>query len=441
MSRALPFAIHPTQGEVLRLVVAAFDLRPRAGKRVGDRLDRAAREGMFAPDLVDELLEGAIREPLRGIDDEFGEFLERFVRWWLLEYTRIVTRVPVDGLTRDEVMTLLLRNLADDVAADFLRAADKGGFLVGDGSLLLAGMRGVDAARPLAVTMALFAHRHGMRVERLVQQLCSAEGGPDRQEAARLMRWMRDGDPPDLQGLRRVRQWAVRARFSAAYAGGPATQAALLFRSLLIARALQYCLRQLPTGSDFDAQVLARMSPGVAVRDIGLILSDAVRRKVALLPPALMRQGLEADHATRLDRALTDAQIADAAAALARFERSCVEAAVPWATDWLLSSCRARLSLWRHDPAAALTHYETALRHTLHTGGRWKDKQRMLGEALYTAARLRNRPAVKRLLVRGEAMDLTPPVLGRGTLSATDSLEWMEDVLAKHYAHGVHMPR
>lgn len=110
---------YPTIGEIIRLLAGAFDTK-LADPDLANQLDRLAREGDFDWSLRTQLVKDLIQEPLQKIDPEFSDFTGEAIYFWLEEYIKILSKISLDALSREEAIPLLIETLGSGYVARFM---------------------------------------------------------------------------------------------------------------------------------------------------------------------------------------------------------------------------------------------------------------------------------------------------------------------------------
>lgn len=217
---------------------------------------------------------------------------------------------------------------------------------------------------------------------------------PDQARNRQLRHCLSGRDTPRLSNLKQLAIDVV-ARLPDISAHAKERMQARVFTELLIARALEYCAYNAPDDVNFISCVRSRLTNSEPL-DIGLIISTLNHLEGKKMGAPLDLAGLEAIQALSFDfnkegidrprcLALTDA-----------FANLCEAARTPASTEYMLAWSRARLDLWDGDFARAHLHYEHAVRCALYNAG--STQKRIMAEAIYVAACLRKKPAIKRLL-------------------------------------------
>lgn len=426
----LKHAAYPTLAEAVRHVAAALDVRVLANPKACDRMDRAAATGDFDLDLFEELVEDMLYRPLESLGDEpFAYELAAVMRGWRRQYIPIVGRVSSDALPRHELLPLLVEYVFAGWVADVLKHLEHVGLI--RSAWLMAGsgqgLCGDPPALPVATVIQAFLWQYGAASNDAPSALYTQpnDGTRDR-STEQVARWMSGSTLPSLGSIRSVVATAVsRPWFRATHWKGARDS---FQRELLIARALQYSASLVAPYGDFLQMVRGELQERRLV-DIGLLISRAVYARGE--PMGLSLIGLQTAHALDFRDAKTNSQLDEAEALLDEFRAQARHLDAPWAVEWMVTWCEARLAAWRSDFKTSMELYETAFATSVYRSGR--EARNILIEALTLAGSLGKRPHLKRLIHQGKALDILPRVLGD-----LEPQHWngrsIADILTKCYA-------
>ncbi|QQQ02178.1 hypothetical protein [Lysobacter enzymogenes] len=202
-----------------------------------------------------------------------------------------------------------------------------------------------------------------------------------------------------------------------------------LNRALRVARALEYGLARLEDPRAFAAAVQRLLPQDAPVFDIGtLVHAEIVRQARAW--EGLSELGLNTFERLGFDGPSASADIEYAAELLLMFEQRAAAAKAPWATEWMVRWCRARLAIWQWRWEEGLTLYDLAFRAALYRAG--PASGRLLREALAVAGRMRKKAHINRYVEQSNALGLWPPVL-RGVLITPNDGEILSNILVTSY--------
>jgi hypothetical protein len=428
--RVLKHAAYPTLAEAARHVAAALDVRMLADPTACDRMDRAAATGDFDLELFEELVENVLYRPLESLGDEgFAYELAAVMRGWRREYIRIVGRVSSDALSRDELLPLLVKFVFAGWVADVLKHLERSGLI--RSALLMAGagqgLCGDPPALPVATVIQTFLWQYGAAANDAPGALYPQPDDGSRDRASeQVARWMSGAQLPSLGSIRAlVATAASRPWFRATQ--WPGARVAFQ-RELLTARALQYSAALAAPYGDFLQMVRDQLDDR-RLSDIGLLISRAVYARGK--PIGLSLIGLQTVHALDFREPKTDSQLNEAEGLLDQFRAQARHLDAPWAVEWMVTWCEARLAAWRSDFRTSVELYERAFAASVYRSGR--EAQSILIEALTLASSLGKRPHMKRLIHQAKALDILPRVLGDLEPQTRDGRA-IADILTKCYA-------
>ena len=116
MSVKIPERPYPTIGEIYRSLAVAIGTKNR-----NPDVDRMARDGDYDYRLREKLLQDLFYKPLVAqTEEQFASLLCQFVDHLINEYIRLVNKVALDAMTRDESLPLLIEHFFCRQAASFL---------------------------------------------------------------------------------------------------------------------------------------------------------------------------------------------------------------------------------------------------------------------------------------------------------------------------------
>lgn len=419
MNRNLDYAAYPTLGEALRFFIGAFDLRNRGEVRDTKRLDRAAREGDFDANLFDELIGSLVRKPMEDQGDaEFGELLASFAVQYKGWYLKMVGTVSVDALTREHLLPILVQHIFPPAAAAFLRRAFENGFGPSP-ELLLADplpLTGKPArVNPILVALETYLWEHRLPIDDVLEAFQPRRNDPDRRKRAAAQDWLAGQHVPDMPTLLEFVSAAADSRIFKQWENRPTARD--LHRSLRIARALTYCLDKAPDASSFATEVRAYLSPDTPGYDIGPLIYEAVKEQSESWE--ISEIGLRTHDALGFDRERDEGAILVAKRLCARFEQQAAKVQAPWAIDWMLRWCQARLAIWQGNWDEGLVLYEEAFKKALYRAGR--QSELLLREALAVAATMKRKTHVKQYVLHANVLGLWPGILKNADVKADDA--------------------
>lgn len=373
---------YPRLGELYRALAGALDTKAR------DRaVDRLAREGEYDWSLLTTLRQELITSPLGdATDKDFAGFVGQCVDQMHTNYLGLVASAPLDSLSWDESLPLLVEHYFALLGAGLLLRI-KQRF---EGPDLMAL---VDPERhPMAVVLDWFDKNEGRELARAAFPDTT---GTDMSDRELISRWTTGVQIPDLQSIK---------RFATAVSKSAIEKAQLpnLRRWMVVARALAWMEKQSP----LPVRIFVRryLLLGVPEIDIGRLLSDANikvgDRFSALKMPALM---LYEDLQRTTPKALGDRERTwnslDAFQRLTQVHDP--EGRTKFHINWLLGRWHA-LSGQFDD---ALPHYKEAVELALYRAG--SQQKQIVEETLVLAAFVGgDKPLLKRLKNWAVAFDL-----------------------------------
>lgn len=338
--------------------------------------------------------------------------------------------VSADALTRQQLMPLLIEGYVPRVAADFLIEARKNGFipppdLLLAEPLLLGGRR--QRVRPLRAVLEedLWQKGHSMPdVLASLQRGNSAEAGRDRDKTRN---WLKGTHTPDMNQL----LLAVSKRRDKAGARSALQERSFrrLTRALRIARAFEYCMAEVEDEVEFVASVRRLLPEDAPVFDLGTAVHTAIVRQ-AQRWEGLSELGLNTFARLAFDTRLKEGDIEDAEGLLPLFEQRAATVNAPWATEWMVHWCRARLAIWQGRWEEGLALYDRAFRAAIYRAG--PESGRLLREAVAIATTMEKKSAINRYVEQANALGLWPRVL-RGMEITSDDGQFLSEILIRSY--------
>ena len=431
MTRNLEYAAYPTLGEMLRFVIGALDLRARGDATEKKRLDRAAREGDFDAEAFDELVVALVEAPFAEEGDpEFGYFVADFIRRQRPLYAKLLGSVSADALTREQLMPLLVEGYAPRVVADFLIEARDYGFIPLP-ELLLAEPLQFDAKRlrvsPLRVVLEEYLWHKGQLEPDVLASLLQRSSAKAGRQRDKVRDWLDGIHVPDMGQL--LLAVSDLTALPSDLSSSERRRALRLKRALRVARALEYGLANLSDPRVFAAAVQRLLPEDAPVFDIGTMIHSAIVCQ-AQTWEGLSELGLNTFGRLAFDVPLASADIEHAAELLPVFEQQAAAAQAPWATEWMVRWCRARLAIWQGRWDEGLALYDLAFRAALYRAG--PGSGRMLREALAVAGLMRKKTHINRYVEQANTLGLWPRVL-RGVPITPNDGELLSNILIRSY--------
>lgn len=431
MTRSLEYAAYPTLGEMLRFAIGALDLRARGEATEKKRLDRAAREGDFDAEAFEEFVVALVETPLAEEGDpQFGTFVADFIRKQRPLYAKLLGSVSADALTREQLMPLLIEGYVPRVVADLLIEARDAGFIPLP-ELLLAAPLSFGAQRlrgsPLRVVLEEYLWNKGQLQPDVLAALHRGSSAETVRQRDKVRDWLDGTHVPDMSQLLLV--VSAETAESSDLTNSERRRAQRLKRALRVARALEYGLAHLADPNAFAAAVQRLLPEDAPVFDIGTVVYSAIVRQ-AQAWEGLSELGLNTFGRLAFDVPLATADIERGAELLPMFERQAAAAQAPWATDWMVRWCRARLAIWQGRWGEGLTLYDLAFRAALYRAG--PESGRLLREALAVASLMRKKAHINRYVEQANALGLWPPVLKGIPITSNDG-EILSKILIQSY--------
>ena len=431
MTRTLEYAAYPTLGEMLRFVIGSLDLRARGGAAEKKRLDRMAREGDFDAEAFDELVIALVEFPFAEEGDpDFGKFVAEFIRRQRPHYAKLLGSVSADALTREQVLPLLVEGYATRVVADFLIEAHIEGFIPLPELLLAEPLSfGVKRLRvsPLRVVLEEYLWQKGQLEPDVLMALHRGSSTDTSRHRDKVRDWLDGVHVPDMSQL--LLAASDQTAVSGSHSSYERRRALRLKRALRVARALEYGLADLADARAFAAAVQRLLPEDAPVFDIGTLVHSAIVCQ-AQAWEGLSELGLNTFGRLAFDVPLTSADIEHAAELLPVFERRAAAAQAPWATEWMIRWCRARLAIWQERWEEGLALYDLAFRAALYRAG--PGSGRLLREALAVAGLMRKKAHINRYVEQANALGLWPPVL-RGVPITPNDGDLLSNILIRSY--------
>lgn len=376
---------YPMIGEVCQCITAAFDTKANDEPRRKE-LERLAREGDFDWSLRAKIINDLLIEPLKKYDPVLADCVENSVNIALDLHIKMVLKIPLDALSREEAAPLLEEFVYAAHLARFLRSIrERFGGPDLDG-FLKSGVKPVDA---------IFDWAH----DSLGLSVAASAFPNNKQERDEIGRWRRGNTVPSFSGAIRTLMRELRKH-------EPDREAAItLFgKWLLIARALAWLEREMGAEryNSFRSHVFRELTLNIPPRDVGLVLSTE-NNKAGRRLFEVMQCGLHLMH--NMLRRTQPKQHGDQARCrteIDRFRGIFDKTAGSERARYFLDWCEARWCVLSGQPDAALDHYERAANEALYRAG--ENQRGILQEAMALAAHLRKRPLLKRLKHRALAI-------------------------------------
>ena len=368
---------YPRLGEIYRTLAKALDTK--ASNRA---IDRLAQDGDFDWSLLPTLREELVTTPLqRYTDDEFAALVDDFIGHVHGSYLRLVTTVPLDSLSRQEALPLLVINYFSLHGAGLLFHARKA---FGGPDL----MELMDETRnPLDVVMG-WADENGARS--LAKAAYPGTTDTDKTDREKVMRWARGTQPPDITGIHLFQNALAKN-------GTPVQKARIpdLRRWLVLARAVAWLEGE---AAPIPIRTIMRryLLSGLPEFDIGRTLSMAVCNKAEDFTP-LVIPALSLFEDLKRTTPKAEGDQARTKLELKKLEELTSMHDPEGRTHFHLEQLKGRWQVLSGKFEEALPYYEKAAELANYRGG--ENERQILEEALVLAAYLgdKNKALLKRL--------------------------------------------
>ena len=377
-----PAPPYPRLGELYRALAVALGT-----KGSNSDVDDLARKGEFNWTLLPSLGEDLVVAPLaKYVDPEFADLVGQSLAYVHASYLNLVLTVPLDSLSREESLPLLVEHYF---------ALHGLGLIFG----IRKGFGGPDLMRlfdpelhPVAVVMAWLDEGEPISLTKLAYPETT---GPDRDQAEKCRKWSKGTDLPDRQSIVR---FATTLKVTGRVEGEKLQNLGIW---LMVARTIAHLERESPVS--FRGAMRRHLLLGMPDFDIGRLLSLAVaesgKRFSTLTMPALMlyerlKRTAEKDVG---EQATTEAE-------LDQFERMTSEVEPEGRTRFHIEWMRGRWHVLSGNLDLALPHYEAAAELANYRAG--NQQKQIVEEALVLAGHLRKKALIKRLKHRAVAFGL-----------------------------------
>lgn len=363
---------YPRLGELYRALAVSLGTKGNNAD-----IDELARKGEFNWELLSPLRSDLIVNPLaKDVDPEFASMVDRTIMHAHEDYLNLVSTVPLDSLSREESLPLLIEEY-------FARHAMRLIFGV------KRGFGGPDLARlfdherhPVAVVLAWFEEIEGTPLAKLAYPETT---DTDRNNGEKYRKWAKGLDLPSLQSI-------IRFSIALQHKGLDDKKLKCLRIWLIISRALGYLERESPV--PFRAVMHQYLLQGMPHFDIKKTLSAAVvksgERFSALRMPALMLyEGLK----RTTEKGFGEQKRLKAE--LDEFERMALELEPERRTQFHLEWMRGRWHVLSGEFDLALPHYELAAELAMYRAG--DQQKQIIEETIVLAAHLSKKALIKRL--------------------------------------------
>lgn len=377
-----PAPPYPRLGELYRALAVALGTKGN-----NSDVDELARKSEFNWALLPSLREELVITPLaKYVDPEFADMVGQSLAYVHEGYLQLVLTVPLDSLSREESLPLLVEHYFALHALGLIFGIKKG---FGGPDL----MRLFDPElHPVAVVMDWLDQGEPISLAKLAYPQTT---GPDRDQAEKCRKWSKGTDLPDRQSI-------VRFATTLKATGRVEEEKLQNLRCwLMVARTLAHLERESPV--PFRGAMRRHLLLGMPDFDIGRLLSAVVtesgKRFSTLTMPALMLY-------ERLKRT-TKKDLGEQAkikAELDEFERITSEIEPEGRTRFHIEWMRGRWHVLSGAFDLALPHYELAAELAHYRAG--DQQKQIVEEVLVLAGHLRKKALIKRLKHRAVAFGL-----------------------------------
>ena len=395
---------YPRLGELYRALAVALGTKGNHSD-----IDELARKGEFNWALLPSLGDELIVIPLtKYVDPEFADMVGHSLAHAHASYLHLVSTVPLDSLSREESLPLLVEHYFAIHALGLIFGIKKG-FSGPDLMQLLD-----PELHPVAVVLAWLDEGEPISLAKLAYPQTTTT---DRNDIEKCRKWAKGTDLPDCQSI---------IRFAAALkATGNVEEKKLqnLRRWLMVARTLAHLERESPV--PFRSAMRRHILLGMPDFDIGRVLSMAVtesgKRFSTLTMPALMLyERLKRTTQKELgEQVILKSELDD-------FERMTAEVDPEGRTRFHLEWLRGRWHVLSGRFDLALPHYELAAELANYRAG--DQQKRIVEEALVLAGHLRKKALIKRLKHRAVAFGLFSEPRGDDVVD-----DWEIDLLSQQF--------
>lgn len=395
---------YPRLGEIYRALAVAIDT-----KATNRDVDRLAREGEFDWSLLPTLGEELVVSPLaKFVDAEFADLAGQFIQHIHKQYLGLVSAVPLDELSREEALPLLVELFFAPRASDLIYHI-KNHF---DGPDL---MKLFDPGlHPVAVVMEWLGEGEKLYLAKVAFPDTTTA---DRSEFERVRKWTNGTNNPDLQSI------ALFGDKLSETGLVQANQIKNLRIWLMIARAVSHLERKSPI--PFRPTMREYLLLGRPKIDIGHILSMAVTEAGLEYSELKMHAFLLKDKLSRTTAKLEGDQ-AKTLSELEEFEHMTAQIEPEGRTQFRIEWLRGRWYALSGDFGTACSRYERAAQLADYRAG--NEQKRIVEEALILAGHMRKKAMLKKLKNRAVAFGLFSEPRGNNVME-----DWEIEQLSRKF--------
>ena len=232
---------YPRLGEIVHFIIHAFGLFGRGdafglfgrGDALSKRLNRFAKEKDFNIVTANECINEALLQPLRKIDINFANDVEKWLTKLLDDYKTIILQVQTDILSRSYVMNVLLTTLFVPSTLVFLKNLPNSPNI----------KKWFHSSDTVAIKEVLL---YWMKInevseDKLINALCNYSEKDEDSVRKLLQRWKNDKTLPKISSLLDIKNIHLE---------GKKTNNLVIW--LLLARAWQYTLQEVTKKKEFN---------------------------------------------------------------------------------------------------------------------------------------------------------------------------------------------
>lgn len=373
---------YPRLGEIYRAITLALDTKTK-----NRDIDRLAREGDYDWSLLPILSDELITKPLRKyIDQDFSSLIQEHINQLHSSYINLISTVPLDGLNRQEAISILIKNyFSFHTAGLLLNIKNKFG-----GPNL---MELLDVNRhPIEVVLTWLENTN----ENLFRIAFPRSTGEDKSNRELIDRWSKGRHLPDLSSIKLFTDALTKhASISMSEVGTS------LKRWLIIARSIAWFENHSPIA--IRELINFHIQSSVAGIDIGAILSKEQHKSggnlsMLTMPALLLHEELKRTTEKDIGTMESTRNNLDHLEHLMNLHDS--EKRTQFHLEWL----NGRWFVLSGNFDNALVHYQQAVHLASYRAG--SAQKQIFQEALVLAARLGDKPFLKQLKHRAIAFGL-----------------------------------
>lgn len=182
--------VYPTLAEILRAILVSMDIKNYHGNESAKVIDNLVAKTIYDPREFDEIFDHSLKSVLYELlGQENGQIFIDYIHNFLQEYIQIVRYYSVEGLTRQDIMPILINGIGRKYILNLLSNMHQ--FVQGPTQQELGMMQ----SPFVPVVLQWFKDNHTIEWNSFIKEL--DESGKDRVRA-----WQSEGDLPLLQQLK-----------------------------------------------------------------------------------------------------------------------------------------------------------------------------------------------------------------------------------------------